>query len=310
MHKDIHAKSSGVWCGLNKPELSEKEVDVVIFGIAYDEAVSYRKGAAKAPALLRANTYTCTAYTEEGESIEELKVFDAGDVTEQDREKMYNEVESFVAGLVKDGVFFTCVGGDHSVTIPVEAGIDQALSEEFGIIHIDAHLDLCDELDGDKYSHACVQRRAYEFENIGGPENFYFVGIRSFEPDEVAFISENKVHIKTAKQVFAEGIQSVTADVVEKMKKFPYIYLTIDIDGLDPAYAAGTGTPQCGGLSTRELFYFLEEIFEKLNIIGFDVVEVAPELDPSLSSMYAARNIIVECWGYHQKKTRQSPQSF
>ena len=302
MIKDKHAKSSGVWCGLNRPDLSEKEADIVIFGIAYDRAVSYREGAAKAPGLLIKNTYTMTAFNEDGMSIEKLKVFDGGDVTEQDREKMNREVEDYVCSLVKEGVFFTCIGGDHSVTIPVEAGIDKALDGQFGIIHIDAHLDLVDVFDGDKYSHACVQRRAFEFENIGGPENFYFIGIRSFEPDEIAFISENKVHMKTAKQIYTEGIQAVAADVVEKMKKFPYIYLTIDIDGLDPAYAAGTGTPQCGGLSTRELFYFLEVIFGNLNIIGFDIVEVAPDLDPSLSSMYAARNIIVECWGHYLKR--------
>ena len=90
--------------------------------------------------------------------------------------------------------------------------------------------------------------------------------------------------------------------VIEKMKRFPNIYLTVDIDCLDPAYAAGTGTPQFGGLSARELLYLLEEFFRNLNVIGFDVVEVAPELDHSLTSVFAARKIITECWGYRYGK--------
>ena len=299
MFKDEFANSNRVWCGLNRPDLSEKDADVVIFGVPYDKAVSYREGAAKAPGVLRANTLTSSPATEDGMSIESLKVYDAGDFTEQDREKLYDDIEKYVCGLVQSGVFFTGIGGDHSVTIPIETGVNRALGGSFGIIHIDAHSDLCDAIGGDKYSHGCVQRRVYELENMGSPEKFYFIGIRSFEPDELAFISGHKVNIKTAKQLFAEGIQGVASDVVAKMKSFPNIYLTIDIDGLDPAYAAGTGTPQFGGLNSREMLYLLEEIFKHLHIVGFDVVEVAPDLDPSLTSMFAARKIITECWGHH-----------
>ncbi|MCL1982754.1 MAG: agmatinase [Clostridiales bacterium] len=306
MQKDEYAKSSGIWCGLNRPDLTEKEADIVVFGIPYDEAASYRKGAAEAPSVLRANTFTSAPSTEEGKSIEELIVYDAGDFAEKDRERLHSEVSEYVCGLVKDGVFFTCVGGDHSVTIPIEAGVDRALGGQFGIIHIDAHSDLCDTLGGDRYSHGCVQRRALELENIAGPENIYFVGIRSFEPDEIAFLKENWVNMKTAKQVFAEGVQSVAEEVVAEMQQFSHVYVTVDIDGLDPAYAAGTGTPQPGGLSSRELLYLLEEIFQNLNVVGFDVVEVAPSLDPSLSSMFAARKIITECWGHYLDKIKKT----
>ena len=298
MSKDAYAGSNEIWCGLNRPNLSEREADVVVFGVPYDAAASYRKGAAKAPAVLRANTFTSSPATEDGVSMEALKVYDAGDFLEKDRGKLHDEIERFVYGLVKDGVFFTGIGGDHSVTIPIEAGVNRALAGQFGVVHIDAHSDLCDALGGDKYSHGCVQRRALEFDRVGA-ENFYFIGIRSFEPDEIAFLREHPVNMKTAKQVFAEGIQSVAADVVAKMKRFPSVYITIDIDGLDPAYAAGTGTPQFGGLSARELLYLLEEIFRHARVVGFDVVEVAPDLDPSLTSMFAARKIITECWGYH-----------
>jgi len=292
----------GIWCSLNRPDLSEKEADVVVFGIPYDEAVSFRKGAAEAPRVLRANTLPTPPATESGANLTPLKVYDAGDFVEKDREKLFDEIENYVYGLVKSGVFFTGIGGDHSVTIPIEAGISKALGGQFGIIHIDAHPDLCDTIGGDKYSHGCVQRRAFEFEHMGNMDNFCFIGIRSFELDEIEFIKEHKVNIITAKQIFSEGIKSVAMSVIEKMKRFPNIYLTVDIDCLDPAYAAGTGTPQFGGLSARELLYLLEEFFRNLNVIGFDVVEVAPELDHSLTSVFAARKIITECWGYRYGK--------
>ncbi len=87
-----------------------------------------------------------------------------------------------------------------------------------------------------------------------------------------------------------------------KMSRFGKVYITLDIDCLDPAYAAGTGTPQFGGLYSRQLLDLLEILFRELNIIAFDVVEVAPALDPSLTAMFAARKLITECWGYHAKK--------
>lgn len=300
--RDEFAVNSQTWCGLNKPELSEEEADIVIFGIPYDKGVSYRGGAAQGPAVLRENTLCSTPYTERFECMDSLKVYDGGDFTGEDRDALFREIADYTAGLVKEGRFFTMVGGDHSVTIPVEAGIDQALSEPFGIIHIDAHFDLCDSLGGDRLSHGSTERRALELSNITGVESLYFVGIRSIEPDEYAFKKENPVQVKSAWDCHREGMEAVAADVVEKMSRFSKVYITLDIDCLDPAFAAGTGTPQFGGLYSRQVLALLEALFENLPIIGFDVVEVAPPLDPSLASMFAARKIITECWGFQAKK--------
>ncbi len=300
--KDEFAKDSGAWCSLNRPDLSEKEVDVVIFGIPFDEGVSYRSGAADGPSVLRKNTFSSTPYTEQFESIEAMKVFDAGDFKGETREKLFDEVADYVGRLVKNGIFFTAVGGDHSVTIPIEAGIDRALNEQFGIIHIDAHFDLCDTLCGDPLSHGSVQRRALDLKNIGGTDNLYFIGIRSIEPDEYEFKQKNNINVKSSYECHKYGIQKAAEDAMAKMSRFGKVYITLDIDCLDPAYAAGTGTPQFGGLYSRQLLDLLEILFRELNIIAFDVVEVAPALDPSLTAMFAARKLITECWGYHAKK--------
>lgn len=296
--KNDHAKSADTWCGLNRPEMAEKDADAVIFGIPFDGGVSYRGGAAEAPDLLRANTITSTPTTEKLEYYPDFNVVDAGNFTGEDREAMFAEVQEYVAGLVRDGVKFTMVGGDHSVTIPVERGINDALDEEFGIIHIDAHMDLCDALDGDYLSHGNTERRALELEHVPSFENLYFIGIRSIEPDEFILHKENEIQVKRAYDCYREGIEAVADDCIEKMKKFNKVYLTFDIDALDPAYAAGTGTPQFGGLTSRMALTLLEKLFTSLNIIGFDVVEIAPPLDPSLTSMYAGRKIIQEAWGY------------
>lgn len=302
LKKDRYAKSKETWCGINNPHLSEKQVDVVVFGIPFDEGVSYRAGAADAPQVLRANTITSTPFTENFETFDMMTVFDAGDFIGENRESLFNEVEKYVKKLVKEDIFFTMIGGDHSVTIPIQRGIDDALTEEFGIIHVDAHFDLCDNMDGEKYSHRSVERRALDLKNINGLENLYFVGIRSIESDEFEFLKTHTAHVRSAKDCHQMGIEKVAEDVVAQMKKFKKVYLTLDIDCLDPAFAAGTGTPQFGGLYSRQLLTFLEIIFKKLNIIGFDIVEVAPSLDPSLTAMFAARRILTECWAHHGRK--------
>lgn len=295
-YKNDHAKSPETWFGLNKPEKDIKDVDAVIFGIPFDGGVSYRGGAAQAPDLLRANTDHATPCTERLDFYKDFEVLDAGNF-EGERDEIFAEVQSFVEDLVRQGKRFTMVGGDHSVTIPVERGINAALDEPFGIIHIDAHMDLSEALEGDLLSHGSTERRALEMSNIGSLENLYFIGIRSIEPDEFEFHMENDIKVKTSYDCYHEGIEAVADDCIAKMSKFNKVYLTFDIDGLDPAYAAGTGTPQFGGLTSRMAMTLMQKLFTELNIIGFDVVEIAPPLDDSLASMYAGRKLITEAWG-------------
>jgi len=295
--KNDHAKAPETWFGLNKPEKTEKDVDTVIFGIPFDGGVSYRGGAAQAPDLLRANTDHATPCTERLDFFKDFEVLDAGNFQGEDRDEIFSEVEAYVKSLVESGKHFTMVGGDHSVTIPVQRGINAALDEPFGIIHIDAHMDLSEALEGDLLSHGSTERRALEMSNIGSLENLYFIGIRSIEPDEFEFHMANDIQVKTSYDCYHQGIEAVADDCISKMRKFSKIYLTFDIDALDPAYAGGTGTPQFGGLTSRMAMTLIQKLFTELNIIGFDVVEIAPPLDDSLAAMYAGRKLITEGWG-------------
>lgn len=295
-----------IWAGLNRPDLDIEDIDIAVIGIPYDGGVSFRSGAKDAPSELRAITYTIPPTTEHFESLVGLNVKDFGDANSEERESAFAGAETIVSEFVKQGKFFTMIGGDHSTTIPVLKGIDKAIGEPFGIIHIDAHFDLCDALGGDKLSHGSVERRALELDNVPDSESIFFIGTRSIEVDELEFMNNNKINVINAHRFNQRGVEHVLQVVKEKMERFNKIYLTIDIDCLDPAYAAGTGTPQFGGLSSRALLDLLYGLFE-LPIIGFDVVEVAPKLDPSLTSLFAARKIITECWGHQYRKMLNRP---
>lgn len=296
-------KEGNLWGGMFTGE-DYKNAHVAVFGIAYDENVSYRKGAKDGPAAIRQTMAPIPPTTEYFEDISLLRVADLGDIEGGNCEEVFDQARRLTAELVKAGEFFTMIGGDHSVTIPVLQGIDRAVNESFGIIHIDAHFDLCDTLEGSKVSHGCTERRATELEHVGGSENIFFIGIRSAELDEMEFMRHNKVNVIHAAEFDRIGVEATVEAVKKSLGHLNKIYITVDIDCLDPAYAAGTGTPKFGGLTSRQLLNLLRGLFEALPVIGFDVVEVAPSLDASLASVYAGQRVITECWGHYYRKNK------
>lgn len=292
LHKD-----SKIWAGLNRPYIDIKEADAVIFGIPYDKGVSFRAGACLAPDELRKITYTIDPTTERFESIKGMKILDLGNFSAKDIPGIAGKIEENIYKCIANKRFFTMIGGDHSTTIPVLQCVNNHIDGSLGIIHFDSHFDLCDEMDGDIFSHGCTERRALEMTNVEGLESIYFVGLRSIESQEYDFIQGKKLNVLSAREIREIGVRESCERILEKMKRFDNIYLTIDIDGLDPAYAPGTGTPQFGGLNSRELLDMLYEFF-KLPIVGMDIVEVAPPLDPSSITLFAARKLVTEAWGH------------
>lgn len=285
----------GIWAGLNV-SADIDDADIVILSVPFDGGVSFRSGAKDGPDAIRDITYSIAPTTERFQSLKGLKVKDIGHMEGRNRDELFENTEKQIAELVKQNKKFTVLGGDHSITIPIIRGINQAVEQTFGIIHIDAHFDLCDTLEGDELSHGSTERRALELEHVE-KNSQYFIGIRSVEEDELNYIQNNPVQVISAYDFDKMGVNAVVKKVKEAMKPFDKVYITLDIDCLDPAYAAGTGTPQFGGLTSRELLNLLEGLFQ-LPIIGFDIVEVAPNLDPALTSVFAARKIITECWGH------------
>lgn len=293
-----------LWGGMNRPGISIAEADIAVCGIPFDGGASFRVGAAQAPREIRNITFSICPTTEDFEAMD-LRICDAGDVEGTDRNELFAAVEAKAADFVQSGTFFTFIGGDHSVTIPILRGVDRVIGKELGILHIDAHFDLCDTLNGDRLSHGCTERRALELQNVTGTENLFFVGIRSAETCESEFIRRNPVNTISSRELRAMGTREAVIQIKEQMQQFDAIYLTIDIDALDPAFAPGTGTPQFGGLDARELLDLLRGLMT-LPVIGFDLVEVAPPLDPSGITLFAARKILTECWGHYWRKTHQA----
>ncbi|WP_028307876.1 agmatinase [Desulfitibacter alkalitolerans] len=290
-----------LWGGLNKPNLKPQEADVTIIGLPFDEASSYRKGSALAPQRLRDISYHIPPSTEDGQPISGLSLVDIGDWSPLGlgQENYFMQVEEKAAGLFGN-TFPIFIGGDHSVTIPILRAVNKVYSEPVGIVHLDAHLDLCSILEGNSLSHGCTLRRGLELDSFS-LENTYFIGIRSFETQELDFIKDKKINIYNSRQIFEKGAIGIAKHVSEKLSALQKVYLTIDIDVLDPAFAPGTGTPKSGGISSRELLEMLR-VLSELPLIGMDIVELSPPLDCSDITAFAAQRTITEILGHLAKK--------
>ncbi len=287
----------GTWNGLNNPALSPEEADILVLGIPFDGAASYRKGAAEGPDRIRSISGHIEPTTENGQRMNSIKVLDLGNIEQagMSQADYFLKIEEKAAEIFKTG-FATFLGGDHSVSIPLLYAAAEIWGKGLGVIHLDAHLDLCHELGGNLLSHGSTHRRAMEKNNLPLGQT-WFVGIRSFEQQELYFIEDKKPNIITASELVRSGIENSAARVIAGLKECKAVYLTLDIDFLDPAYAPGTGTPKPGGFSTRDLFYLLEK-FSALPLIGMDVVEVSPPLDHSDITSFAAQRAITEIWGW------------
>jgi agmatinase len=278
---------------------STKEADLIIMGVPFDGAVSAQKGAAAAPDCLRELSRILPLHTEDGTVFYNLKIRDEGNISpDLNWERYFGEVHKRAYDNIIQGKFCLFLGGDHSVSIPLESAFAQAhAGENVGIIHFDAHCDLADEYDGHRWSHACTQRRALELPNIK-PDKFTLVGIRSFMEDELEFLAKHPgIRVISAREIYKHDLGHTLKAISERYRDCRTIYFSIDIDVLDPAFAPGTGTPESGGLSTRELIELVREIMVHLPVKAVDIVEVSPPLDSSNITSWAALKVIYEILG-------------
>jgi len=275
---------------------NKKEADVCLMGIAFDGAASVGKGAAMGPEQIRKCSEVLPPVNQTGEFFTKLRVYDDGDVPfTLDWNDYYSTVEKQAMELLQEDKMCIFMGGDHSVTIP----LGKALAKHYqgkrvGVIHFDSHPDLCDEYEGSKWSHACPLRRVLE--DLIKPCDLAQVGIRSYEFEEVEFYNKHpELMVIKAYDIFREGYEKAAQRLVEKFSDYDAVYITLDIDVLDPAFAPGTGTPEAGGLSSRELMYIVNELISKTPVVAMDIVEVSPTLDTENQiTSWAAVKIIYE----------------
>lgn len=278
------------------------DAEVGVLGVPFDGAASFRRGAALAPSRLRELSSHLAACAEEGQPLS-LRVRDYGDVpADLEWVRYFQKVEQRAAEVLRHPLALF-LGGDHSVTIPLMRAFDRAVDGPFGVLHFDAHPDLFDVYDGHRWSHACTARRALELPGLD-PQHLVFVGLCSFARQEWDFLRAHpEITYYTARQCSRRGIEAIAEEVVEKLRDVSAVYFTLDIDGLGPAHAPGTGYPEGVGLTTRDLLELVRAVFQELPVKALDVVEVAPPLDHNDVTSFAALKVIYEAWGVVQALT-------
>ncbi len=261
------------------------EAEIVLIGAGYDGTASYRPGSRFAPAAIRSETLLAqenySPYFRK--DLTEKAIHDAGDLDLPigNKEVALQQIHRAAEALFDDGKKPCFIGGEHLITLPVF----QAAAKKYPNLHIvqlDAHLDLMDELFGDRLSHGTVLRRISEL--LGDAKRIWQVGIRSGSQEEFKFAEE---HTQLFPFETAEFIQQI-----HHLKDVP-IYLTLDVDVFDPSLVPGTGTPEAGGIFFPEYIDFLKAV-QSLSIIGCDMVELAPRIDPTGVSTIVAAKVLRE----------------
>ncbi|MFA6627899.1 MAG: agmatinase [Bacilli bacterium] len=285
-----------IWRGLLTNQI--EEADIIIIGNPYDGATSCGKGAAFGPDKMRELSHYLPPVTYQGTPLT-LKIYDLGNF---DHYKA-NEDQSLYQGALQTNRFILQLGGDHSVSIATQrAFIKKHQGKKVGLIHCDAHADLCDIYDNNQYSHASVNRRAIDAGFTH--QDIAYVGIRSWELEEVAFMNKNAHHYYPMATIEQLGLHCVIDELKEYFAAYDVVYLSLDIDIIDPAFAPGTGTPEAGGFTSGGILKFIRSLVWNLPVQAMDIVEVAPPLDQNDITSWLALKIAYEVFGALQEKNK------
>ena len=263
---------------------------IVLFGAPFDGTTSYRPGARFASSAIRNESYGIETYSPVlDKDLEDICVFDGGDLELAfgNPEKVLKDIENYIRKILEDGKTPLMIGGEHLVTL---GGVKAAAEKypDLHIIHFDAHMDMRDDYLGEKLSHATVMRRCLEIVGDGKIAQF---GIRSGDRKE---FYEAKGRVETCKFNF-----DTLDSVIEKFTDKP-VYLTVDLDILNPGEFPGTGTPEAGGVSYNELICAIGKT-AKLNIVAADMNELSPVYDQSGISTALACSLVRELLLYLYK---------
>jgi agmatinase len=264
-----------------------KTSKAVIYGMPMDFTVSFRPGSRFGPARIREVSLGLEEYSPYlDRHLEEVRFYDAGDIPLPfgNPGRSLEQIADFVQKLLADDKFPLGLGGEHLVTWPV---IQEMYKKHpnLAIVHIDAHADLREQYEGEPLSHSTPIRKACQ---LMGPENVYSFGIRSGTREEFQYAADSGMHMH--KFDVAEPLKRVLPSLAGRP-----VYVTIDIDVLDPSAAPGTGTAEAGGITSKELLEAIHLIARsELDVVGADVVEVAPVYDPTEQTQIVASKLVRE----------------
>ena len=279
------------------PTIDQVEAwDIAVVGIPFDGGTTYRPGARFGPSAVRQGSRLLRPYHPELEALpfELAQVVDAGDIscTPFDLEAAVSQIEAGADALLRGGGRIVAVGGDHTVALPLL----RATAKRHGplaLVHFDAHLDTWDTYFGQRFTHGTPFRRAWE-ENLLLRDRSAHVGLRgplygSADLTDDATMGFLQI---SSNDVGREGTDATIARLLERVGDAP-LYVSVDIDVLDPAHAPGTGTPEAGGLTSRELLALVRGL-DGASVVGGDVVEVAPAYDHAEITAIAAAHVLYD----------------
>jgi agmatinase len=275
---------------------SPRDLDVALLGVPYDGGTSYRTGARFGPRAVREQSSLIRPWNPvlKVHPFERLRVADCGDVdvVPISIERTYDVVAARLDEVLAAGATPLCVGGDHSITLPILRAVARRHGP-VGIVHFDAHPDTWDEYFGSKFFHGTPFRRAIEEGHID-PRRMVQVGIRGplYGPEDFAFHDQHGIEVLRIEPIKERG----TAWAGERLRRLADgpVYLSFDIDCVDPAYAPATGTPEVGGLTSYEALSLLRAM-AGLPLVGADIVEVSPPYDgPGQVTSLLAANVMFE----------------
>ncbi|WP_170008403.1 agmatinase [Bacillus fonticola] len=266
---------------------SYEDSQAVIYGMPMDWTVSFRPGSRFGPGRIREASLGLEEYSPYiDRHLESVKYFDAGDIPLPfgNPQRSLDMIEEYVDKLLAEGKFPLGLGGEHLVSWPIFRAFHKKYTD-LAIIHIDAHADLREEYEGEPLSHSTPIRKAC---GLIGPENVYSFGIRSGMQEEFEYARQSGMYM--AKFDVAAPLKEVLPKLAGRN-----VYVTIDIDVLDPAHAPGTGTAEAGGITSKELLEAITAISQSdVNVVGADLVEVAPAYDSSEQTQIAAGKFVRE----------------
>ncbi len=293
-------------------QLTAVGAGAAIYGIPWDSTVISRSGANYGPRGIREASLQALSYnaTLDMDLVDALNPVDCGDAatTLANAEKTFGSAQHDIGNILAAGALPVTLGGDHSVTIPAVRAVAERHTNP-SLVLIDAHLDTATDVGGETLNHCCPITRAVE----AGfpPQNIAIIGATGWlnPRSELEYCRRNGIEIVWLEDILENGLERALDRVLHTVSRgTDGIYLSVDIDALDGAYAPGTGVPGTGGMTTRELLTIVRRVSSR-GLVGMDLVEVAPTLDPTNTTTTTAVRILLDALAFHTRSASRSPHT-
>jgi agmatinase len=284
-NRELYVSPSNVFSGF---QTSFDNADYVVLGVPFDVTSTYRTGARFGPTAIRQASLNIETYSfRTGIDVENIKIHDLGDLhVSTDTAKTLEMLQSVIKDILTARKIPVIIGGEHTITLGIAKGLGRAASKT-AIVSFDAHLDLRNEYSGLKVSHTTFMRRTNEEVR---PAKIIEVGTRAVCKEELKYAKEANIDFFTTQYVRKEGSALVAKLLKEKLENCKNVYVSVDMDILDPAFVPAVQNPEGDGLEMHHLLDLLGPICDQ-RVVGFDVLEIAPDYDRGVSAVQAAKVI-------------------